>query len=138
MTGRVTVGLASIAVVIAVVAIAAHPFLHHGAVPDQHPVVPPRAPTTSVRNVAAAATVAARRAVACASRTRHQASTNPTQGVACGRLTVTRREIKCISSERCQVELIGTLATTDITAVVALTVTLQRQSNAWTAVVVTS
>jgi hypothetical protein len=137
MTGRVTAVLAAVAGATAVLALAVHPFLHGS---DATPR--PRVTRAELRanpragQVESAATAAARQALAC--RPSPRAGLRPTRPGACGRLVVTRRQTDCSTAVRCRVDLIGTLTTTDTTAVVGLTVTVQRHAMGWTAVAVTS
>jgi hypothetical protein len=129
--------LAGVAAATAVLALAVQPFLHHRAITPRprDARIEPRA-TPTLGQVVAVATTAAQQALAC--RPSPPSSLGPSHPGACGRLVVTRRQTDCTTAVRCRVDLIGTLTTTDTTAVVALTVTMQRQANGWAAVAVTS
>jgi hypothetical protein len=138
MTGRTVAVLALTSVVVATVAVVVHPFLHHSdtartpAVDRPSPVVPGN------REVVAVATDAAKDALACEPPSHRQSEASSARRESCGQLTVTRSQVGCTSATICRVELIGSLATASVTAIVALTVTMQRSPNKWIAVAVSS
>jgi hypothetical protein len=130
MTGRTSTILAAATLRIAVVAIAVRPLLpHHAATaaPGVHttPTVPPA-------NVHLVALAAANHALACPT------SRPAARGIGCGRLALSRTQTTCATDNRCTVELIGTLRTTDRAVPIALTVTLTGAGQDWRAVEVAS
>jgi hypothetical protein len=138
MTGRVTAALAGLALVTAVLAIAVHPLLHHRDAATQLPRVSQielRA-TPVAGEITTVATATAQRALACTASP--PSSPGPSRPAVCGRLVVTRSQTVCPSEVRCQAELIGTLTTPATTTVVALTVTLQRDTSGWRATAASS
>jgi hypothetical protein len=137
MTGRGTAVLAGVAASTAVVALAVQPFLHHRGFTPRPRVarIEPRA-TPTLGQVAAVATTAAQQALTC--RPSPASPLSQSHPGACGRLLITRRQTDCTTAVRCRVDLIGTLTTTDTTAVVALSVTMQRHAGEWAAAAVSS
>jgi hypothetical protein len=138
MTGRTIAVLALMSVVVATVAVVVHPFLHHVDTARRPAVDRPSPVVHGNREVMAVATVAANDALACDPPSHRQSEASPARRDSCGRLTLTRSQVGCTSATSCRVDLIGSLATASVTAIIALTVNMQRGPNRWIAVAVSS
>jgi hypothetical protein len=145
MTGRRLKVAAGAALVVAVIAAAVSPFLHHGRPVGPVPVgrgqglgLPVPAEVTPVAATAAVRALACQPLVPAPHPSPAGIGADAPAGW-CGRLTITRSQANCATAiDSCQVELIGTLTAPDASTVLALRVIVQSSGAGWQAAAVSS